>query len=115
MLIITMFFLIAVLIFLLPSPTYGETQVASWYGARPHGRATASGEPFDERKFTAGHPTLPFGTFLLVCFEHCSIVKVNDRSPDSSGYLYITRAAANSIGWTAPVPELLWTEVIHEE
>ena len=76
MLIIIMVILIALLIFLFPSPTYGETQVASWYGARPHGRATASGEPFDERKFTAGHPTLPFGTFLLVCFEYLSLIHI---------------------------------------
>ena len=105
--------LIALLIFLFPAPSHAETNVASWYGGRPHGRTTASGETYDERKFTAAHPSLPFGTILLVCCEYCTFVRVIDRSPvDDGSDLYISRAAARLIGWTAPVPELVWTQVI---
>src|SRR5262245_34634491 len=35
---------------------------ASWYGPRFHGKKTASGEIYDQRKLTAAHKTLPLGT-----------------------------------------------------
>ena len=42
-----------------PQPTMMETGLASWYGPRLHGKLTASGEVFNEEKFTAAHRTLP--------------------------------------------------------
>src|SRR5271167_1207601 len=39
---------------------------ASWYGKPFHGRATASGEPYDMFQFTAAHRELPLGTWVKV-------------------------------------------------
>ncbi|MDH7493748.1 MAG: septal ring lytic transglycosylase RlpA family protein, partial [Candidatus Saccharicenans sp.] len=48
------------------SPGYVETGLASWYGPEFHGRPTSSREIFDQNDLTAAHPTLPFGTMVLV-------------------------------------------------
>jgi peptidoglycan lytic transglycosylase len=73
-----------------PAPREGATQTgrASWYGEPHHGRRTASGEVFDMHRLTAAHPTLPFGTRLLVTnlANHRSVeVRVNDRGPFAGG------------------------------
>lgn len=57
---------------------------ASYYHTKFNGRRTASGEIFDNEKYTAAHKTLPFGTMLKVTSETTGrfvIVKVNDRGP----------------------------------
>lgn len=57
---------------------------ASWYGKPFHGRATASGEPYDMFQFTAAHRYLPLGTWVKVTNLHNDrwvIVRVNDRGP----------------------------------
>src|SRR4051812_19781611 len=61
-----------------------ETGTASWYGAELHGRRTANGERFDMNALSAAHPTLPFGTQLLVTNLRTGKsvrVRVNDRGP----------------------------------
>lgn len=61
-----------------------EDGEASWYGARYHGRLTASGEPFDMDALTAAHRALPFGTVIRVTnLENgrSVMVTVNDRGP----------------------------------
>lgn len=67
-----------------PEKVYLETGTASWYGRDFHGRATASGEPFDMYGISAAHRTLPLGTILRVTnldnFKSIT-VKVNDRGP----------------------------------
>lgn len=58
--------------------------MASYYGKRFHGRKTASGEKFDMHQLTAAHPSLPFGSVVLVqSVESGRTVKVriNDRGP----------------------------------
>src|SRR5262249_27840625 len=45
---------------------FEETGFAAWYGAQLDGHRTASGEIFDDEKFTAAHRTLPFGTLVEV-------------------------------------------------
>src|SRR5262245_51258207 len=62
--------------------------VASWYGARHHGRPSASGEPYDMYAWTAAHPSLPLGT----CVEVVNLnngrhvfVRINDRGPYVAG------------------------------
>ncbi|MBN1550413.1 septal ring lytic transglycosylase RlpA family protein, partial [bacterium] len=40
--------------------------IASWYGKDYHGKRTASGEWYNMYKYTAAHPTLPFGTRVEV-------------------------------------------------
>lgn len=57
---------------------------ASYYHNKFNGRRTASGEIFDNNKYTAAHKNLPFGTMLKVTSETTGrfvIVKVNDRGP----------------------------------
>src|SRR3954468_92377 len=57
---------------------------ASWYGKQFHGRATASGEPYDMFQFTAAHRQLPLGTWVRVTNLHNGrsiTVRVNDRGP----------------------------------
>ena len=58
--------------------------VASWYGPSFHGNPTANGEPYDMWALTAAHPTLPFGTRVLVQSLDTGksvTVRINDRGP----------------------------------
>ncbi|MDR0494856.1 MAG: septal ring lytic transglycosylase RlpA family protein [Treponema sp.] len=67
---------------------YKEEGIASWYGPDFDGRPTASGEFFNSSLYTAAHPTLPFGTFVLVTNKQNNrqvTVKVNDRGPFVAG------------------------------
>ena len=75
---------------------------ASWYGDKFHGRRTASGERFDMHALTAAHPSLPFGTRLMVRNANNGrevTVRVNDRGPHTGGRIIdLSRAAAQAIG-----------------
>ena len=54
------------------------------YGDSFHGRTTANGERFNGRGITTAHPTLPFGSRLLVHNPETGrsvTVRVNDRGP----------------------------------
>ncbi|MDR0290112.1 MAG: septal ring lytic transglycosylase RlpA family protein [Treponema sp.] len=80
---------------------YREEGIASWYGPEFDGRPTASGEIFNSTLFTAAHPTLPFGTFLIVTNKNNNrqvTVKVNDRGPFvASRIIDLSKAAAEHI------------------
>jgi rare lipoprotein A len=84
-----------------PAPPMVETGVASWYGARHHGKRTASGELFDQKKFTAAHPTLPWGSMVKVTnlANGKSVeVRINDRGPFGKGRIIdLSRAAARAL------------------
>lgn len=84
-----------------PSATI-ETGLASWYGARHHGKRTASGEIFDQNKFTAAHRTLPWGSIVKVTNldNGKSVeVRINDRGPFKKGRIIdLSRAAARALG-----------------
>lgn len=57
---------------------------ATWYGGKFCGRKTASGERYDCGAMTAAHPSLPFGTKILVRNLHNdreAVLRVNDRGP----------------------------------
>lgn len=75
---------------------------ASWYGNGFQGRRTASGERFDMNALTAAHPSLPFGTQLMVRNPNNGrevIVRINDRGPHTGGRIIdLSRAAAKTIG-----------------
>jgi rare lipoprotein A len=63
---------------------FHERGLASWYGSKLHGKATASGQPMDRQRLTAAHRTLPFGTVLEVTNKRNGRrvqVIVNDRGP----------------------------------
>lgn len=55
---------------------------ASFYGAKFHGRKTATGEIFNNKLFTAASNLLPLGSLVIVKRPDtnlCVVVKVNDR------------------------------------
>lgn len=76
--------------------------MASWYGRDFHGRKTASGEMFNELRYTAAHRSLPFGSKVRVTNlgnKRSVVVVVNDRGPALKGRLLdLSRAAARAIG-----------------
>lgn len=80
-----------------------EPVFSSWYGPGFEGGATASGEVFRAAAHTAAHPSLPFGTQLLVSYGgRRVIVEVNDRGPYAGDRgLDLSQAAAERIGLTA--------------
>jgi rare lipoprotein A len=90
-----------------------ETQegVASFYSDRFQGATTASGEPFDQQALTAAHPSLPFGTKVLVTRPDTGQeveVLINDRGPFVKGRIIdLSKRAAVKLGMlrrgTAPV------------
>jgi len=75
---------------------------ASWYGPGFSGKKTASGEIFDETKFTAAHKTMPLGTRARVThLENGKSVEVviNDRGPYTEGRMIdLSQAAARALG-----------------
>lgn len=83
-------------------PTMMETGLASWYGPKFHGKLTASGEVFNQEKFTAAHPTLPWGSRVKVTNldNGKSVeVRINDRGPFGRGRIIdVSRAAARALG-----------------
>jgi rare lipoprotein A len=90
---------------------FRQEGIASWYGYEFDGRPTASGEIYNSSLLTAAHPTLPFGTYLLVTNRQNNrqvMVKVNDRGPFvASRIIDLSRAAAEQLDMlitgTAPV------------
>ena len=64
--------------------TSGQTGIASWYGADFHGRRTSNREIYNMYDMTAAHPTLPFGTRVMVTNldnGRVAEVRINDRGP----------------------------------
>jgi rare lipoprotein A len=94
-------------------PAWGgvASGIASYYAARFDGRKTASGETFSNRRMTAAHRTLPFGTTLRVTNltnGRSVTVRVNDRGPFVRGRVVdLSHAAALKLDMiragTAPV------------
>jgi len=75
---------------------------ATYYHSKFHGRRTANGEVFSNKKFTAAHLKLPFGTIVnIVNVDNGRTVEVriNDRGPHSRFYIIdLSQAAAKKIG-----------------
>ncbi|MHA3787519.1 septal ring lytic transglycosylase RlpA family protein [Flavobacterium hauense] len=65
---------------------YKQNVLATYYADKFNGRKTTSGERFHNKKYTAAHMRLPFGTMVRVTNENNGKfvdVKVNDRGPFS--------------------------------
>jgi rare lipoprotein A len=107
-----------VMVFIIPiyvqaqeTEVFRQEGIASWYGKEFDGRPTASGEIFDSTQLTAAHPSLPFGTMLVITNQHNNkkvTVRVNDRGPFVSARIVdVSRAAAEQLDMiitgTAPV------------
>ncbi|WP_233212399.1 septal ring lytic transglycosylase RlpA family protein [Collimonas sp. PA-H2] len=78
---------------------------ASWYGAKLHGRKSASGERFNMHAMTAAHPSLPLHSWVLVRNVgngKMAILKVNDRGPfHSKRILDVSYSAAKQLGFAS--------------
>ena len=78
-----------------------ETGIASYYGAKYHGKLTASGEVFNMNDLTAAHPRLAFGTRVKVTDlenNRFVFVRVNDRGPFIKGRVIdLSQAAATAL------------------
>jgi rare lipoprotein A len=91
-----------------PAVHHGE---ASWYGPGFNGKKTASGDLFDDSRFTAAHKTLPLGSKAKVTnmkTGEAVEVEINDRGPFRPGRIIdLSKAAARALGitdsGTAPV------------
>lgn len=85
--------------------------VASYYSDRFQGATTASGDSFNQQALTAAHPSLPFGTKVLVTRADTGQeveVLINDRGPYVQGRIIdLSKSAARELGMlnrgTAPV------------
>lgn len=79
-----------------------EFGIASYYANKFNGRKTASGEVFSQKKLTAAHNSLPFGTMIKVTNlrnNKSVVVKVNDRlHPNNKRVVDLSFAAAVKIG-----------------
>jgi rare lipoprotein A len=75
--------------------------LAVFYSKDYEGKTT-SGEPYDAKKFTAAHRTLPFGTRVRVTDPKTQLsveVTVNDRGPFTKNYVIdLSYAAAEALG-----------------
>ena len=80
---------------------YDKTGMASYYGARHHGKRTASGEPFNQHGLTAAHPSLRFSSRVLVTNlnnDKSVVVRINDRGPHTRGRIIdLSRQAARQL------------------
>ncbi|MBM3383093.1 MAG: septal ring lytic transglycosylase RlpA family protein [Betaproteobacteria bacterium] len=78
---------------------------ASFYHPSLAGRKTANGEVYKDELYTAAHPTLPFGTLVLVrrvATGRYTIVRINDRGPFVKGRVIdLSRTAAARLGLIA--------------
>jgi rare lipoprotein A len=89
-----------------PEEPAEQIGLAAWYGSFHAGQRTASGDVFDPDALTAGHRTLPLGSFAWVTNlannRHVK-VKINDRGPhDDNRIIELSRAAAQRLGFSSP-------------
>src|SRR6266849_757939 len=82
-----------------------QVGTASWYGREFHGKATASGEPYDMYDFTAAHPTLPIGSWVRVTNlrnGRAVVLRINDRGPSVPGRIIdVSYSAARALEFKA--------------
>lgn len=85
-----------------PAAAWHECGTAAWYEFRTR---TANGETADPGALTAAHPSLPFGTRVMVenLGNGRSVeVRINDRGPHGGRRIIdLSRAAAKRLGFIA--------------
>lgn len=95
-----------------------EVGIASWYGYGHQGKLTASGKPFDARKLTAAHPTLPFNSKVKVTnLDNGKSVDVTitDRGPGVPGRaIDLSLRAAQRLGMKKQGLALVEIQPIYE-
>lgn len=99
-----------------PADRLSQTGVASWYGPGFHGKATASGEIYNQDEFTAAHQTLPLGTRVMVTnleTGNATEVIINDRGPFAKGRIIdLSYSAAQLINMVGPGTALVRVDVL---
>lgn len=87
------------------SSAYAQNGYATYMARMFHGRTSASGETFDERRLVAAHRTLPFGSVVRVTNVQNGrsvTVRIVDRGPYGKNYregtiIDLSRAAARRL------------------
>lgn len=76
---------------------------ATYYASKFHGRRTSNGEIYSNKKMTAAHLKLPFGTMVTVTNldnGRTVEVRVNDRGPHTKAFIIdVSQAAAKELGF----------------
>ncbi len=84
----------------------GQIGIASWYGPDFHGRMTSNREIYNMYDMTAAHPSLPFGTRVLVTNldnGRTAEVRINDRGPFAKDRIIdLSYAAARMLDMVGP-------------
>lgn len=79
-----------------------QTGKASYYADSFDGKRTANGETFHQRRLTAAHRSLPFGTRVKVtniANGRSVKVRINDRGPFAQGRIIdLSHKAASRLG-----------------
>lgn len=100
----------------LPRGSLSQTGIASWYGPGFHGKATASGEIYNQNDLTAAHQTLPLGTKVLVTNlenRRATEVLINDRGPFAKNRVIdLSYAGAQAVDMVGPGTALVRIDVI---
>ena len=98
---------------------FAESGGASWYGAKFHGLATSSGEPYDMYAMTAAHKTMPIPSYARVrnpANGREVIVRINDRGPFAAGRVIdLSYTAALKLGVLAGVAPVEVRRITHAE
>jgi rare lipoprotein A (peptidoglycan hydrolase) len=84
----------------LPSSSFAQTGLASWYRPTRKLKRTANGEKLRKNDLTAAHRTLPMDTMVRVTnLDNGSsvVVRVNDRGPFVRGRVIDVSAGAASL------------------
>lgn len=93
-----------------------QTGKASYYAKKFEGRRTASGQKFSNKKLTAAHKTLPFGTQVRVTNlknNKSVVVTVNDRLPKKSKRIIdLSQAAAKELDYIRAGTATVRVEVV---
>jgi rare lipoprotein A len=103
-----------------PAAAAGRAHIgeASWYGPGFNGKKTASGDIFDDAKFTAAHKSLPLGSKARVTnigSGDSVEVEINDRGPYVAGRIIdLSHAAAKALGIIDSGVTLVRIELISE-
>ena len=104
-----------------PAVNYGyvEKGIASWYGAKFHGRKTANGEIFDMNAVSAAHRTLPLPSVVQVTNlknGRSLKIRVNDRGPFAKNRIIdLSRRAAQLLGSERSGTALVRVEIVADE
>lgn len=98
---------------------YDQSGIASWYGPGFDGKATATGETYDENALTAAHQTLPMPTLVRVTnLENGRAIelRINDRGPFANGRIIdVSRRAAQLLGFENAGTARVRVQVLEDE